>query len=460
MLNKPNILLIMTDQHRADWMSCAGTDFVETPNLDFIAENGVRFTRAVCNSPLCAPSRCSLAAGVYPHRVGVLDNQSNFPIQYPTYYQKLREYGYRTGVVGKTDLHKPDHFLGANGDLPLMYHLGFTDAHETEGKMSAAKSTDRSYNLDSFTLAGPYQAYLQGKGVLASFVMDYEKRAKEPVAYAYPSVLQSEDFHDSYIGRKACEFLEQVNTDSPWHYFVSFVGPHDPWDAPEDYVKPYHDRTFPPSIPALTEGKPQWVRNKAAKFSKGLTEDGLQRVKQHYAGAVKLLDDWIGRILEVLKLRDMLDNTVLIFCSDHGEMLGDHGLLQKSVMYEGALRVPLVVSMPGQRKLGVSDAMVELVDLYPTILELAGVPYDAAKLDGKSFVPLLQGDSGLHKDRQVSLIRNSSMIFDGRYKLIQNVNDATELYDLENDPAELRNVIDELPRVAAKLSGQLNRLCK
>jgi arylsulfatase A-like enzyme len=452
----------MTDQHRAEWMSCAGTDYVDTPNIDFIAERGLRFTRASCTSPLCAPSRCSLAGGVYPHRLGVMENARNFPAGHPTYYQKLREAGYRVGVVGKTDLHKADHFLGANGDLPIMYHLGFTDAHQTEGKMNAAmpKQHLSRFDLDNFELAGPYQAYLQQKGALERFVLDYKKRSGLPVSYAEPSALDSGDFHDSYIGMKACEFLEQVSEESPWHYFVSFVGPHDPWDAPAEYVKRFEDREYPESIADSLEGKPHWVQKKAAKHGKGLTDEQLNRVKQHYAGAIKLLDDWIGRILDVLKRRGQLDNTVIMFCADHGEMLGDHGLLQKQVMYEGALRVPLIVSAPGQMRFGATDTLVELVDLYPTILQLAGAPCDESALDGKSFAPIIYGEKETHKAYQISELQHTSMIFDGKYKLIHSVNDSSELYDLESDPQELRNVYETSPDVVGRLNKQLKQLLK
>lgn len=459
-MDKPNILMIMADQFRADWMSCVGNGFVETPNLNAIAETGVRFTKAICNSPLCAPSRAALAAGKYPHRLGLLDNTVNFPLDQPTYYQALRKAGYRVGVVGKTDLHKPEHFYGRNGDRPFMYHLGFTDVVDTEGKVNAARYGKLEYEKSAVKeLAGPYQRYLEGKGVLDSFVADYDFRhEKAPVWYADQSSLCVEDYHDSYIGRKACDFLEDVSDESPWHLFVSFVGPHDPWDAPAEYLKMFNSKSFPDSIKDTMEEKPEWVKKKSSKMSKGLSEEDLLKVKCNYAAMIKLIDDWTGRILSILEKRGLKDNTVIIFCADHGEMMGDHGLFQKSVMYEGALRIPLLISHPQFKASKADDSLVELIDLCPTILDIAGIGFNRDVLDGKSLLQVLKGGTEPHKEYQLSELQNTRMIFDGKYKFIQNYNDIDELYDLENDTKELYNVIKDSPEVKKRLLGALREI--
>ncbi|RTE05433.1 sulfatase family protein [Paenibacillus whitsoniae] len=465
-MNGPNILMIMVDQYRSDWMSCAGTSYVHTPHIDRIAGGGVRFVQASCNSPVCGPSRSSIAAGLYPHRIGNLENFVNYPVEQPTYYQALRQAGYRVGIVGKSDLHKGDHFYGLNGDLPIMYHLGFTHPHETEGKMNAAFRRNHLMNFDLDTgddahIAGPYQHYLREHGQLDAFVEDYRQRFDGWNYYnATPSPLPAEHFHDSYIGRKSCEFIEQAPDDAPWHLFVSFVGPHDPWDAPAEYAEAFADRTFPDSIRDDHSGKPEWVKKKSKKQTADMTEAHLTQVKRQYAAAIQLIDDWVGRMLDTLARKGLADNTVIIFCADHGEMMGDHGLFQKNTMYEGALRVPLIIADPRKTTTGTSPALAEMVDLYPTIMELCGIQYAQSRLDGVSLVPQLQDNPPPHKPYQLSELTNTRMIFDGRYKYIENHNDAMELYDLQEDPQELRNLAKERPETVRSLMKSMAGLRK
>ena len=470
-----NILLIMADQFRADWMSCAGTDYVKTPNIDRIAKRGVRFNNTVCNGPLCAPSRASIAGGVYPHRTGVMTNSENFPVDYPTYYQILRKNGYRTAVIGKTDLHKGDHFYGEKGDLPLMYHLGFTDVIETEGKMNAcfrrlqahnAESRFDNYSRDADipddSLAGPYQRYLRNKGRLLDFSRDFNERLFEkPVWHSDVSVLSSEDYHDSFIGKKACEYLENIGSESPWHLFVSFVGPHDPWDAPREYYERYRDKSFPEPIALQADqSKPNWICKKGNSNTKDMNCKNMNNVKRHYAGMISLIDDWVGKIIDVLDKKNVTDNTVIIFCSDHGEMLGDHGLFTKNCMYEGALRVPLIISHPEITNGRIDNGLAELVDLFPTILDIAGLEYDKSRLDGESLLQVITNGGGIQKKYQYSELAHTRMIFDGKHKLIVNYNDINELYDLEKDPMEMYNIAPQNNDLVRELMKQMRKLAK
>lgn len=452
--------MIMTDQHRADWLGAAGTGFVETPHIDGIARRGIRFARASCNSPVCAPSRAALASGMLPHRLGVLHNKINYPLDQPTCFQALRRSGYTVAVIGKTDLHKAEHDYG-DGDLPIMYHFGFTDPHETEGKGNASRPRLERHQEDDFELAGPYQRYLRESGLLDGYLADMRARKRQPTWHAAPSQLPPEHFHDSYIGRKACDFIERVPNDRPWHLFVSFVGPHNPWDAPESYVQRYADRRYAPAASRDdADGKPEWIKRRANKQTSGMTDEAETILKRHYAAAIALIDDWVGALLERLERRGMTDDTIVVFCSDHGEMLGDHGMLLKTVMYEGALRIPLIIADPRLGGGRVSDALVELNDLHPTMLDWAGVAYDADRLDGKSLLPLLTGEKREHKPFQISLLDNCRMISDGHYKLITSYNDRDELYDLAVDPGERHNVFDAQPTIAATLLNRLKQLCK
>ena len=441
----PNILMIMSDQHRADWLGCAGADWVNTPHIDSLLKEGLLFRRAICNFPLCAPSRAALASGLRAGRAGVMGNEYIYPYNVPTYYQALRAAGYRVGCVGKTDLHKKDHWEGENGDRPLMYHLGFTDPYELEGKQTAA--------IDHGKPACPYQHYLVKEGLFEKFSHDYNVARKEyPRRYGADSVLPLEAYEDAFVGNHACRFLETVSDESPWHYFVSFVGPHNPWDAPKEYADKYRNAKMPEAIADSPENKSEKFARVAARH-KDMTRDDLVNSMRHYAGMITLIDDYVGGMLDMLEKRGMRENTVIIYCSDHGEMMGDHGLFFKSWFYEASVRVPLLVSGPGVKARGTSDALVELHDLAPTCLEMAQAEALGA-MTAKSLVPLLRGENESTRDCQISEMRGSRMVFDGRYKMIEESAGPVELYDLEADPKELSNVARKEPQRAARM-GQL-----
>ena len=442
----PNILMIMSDQHRADWLGCAGADWVRTPNLDSLLSEGVLFRQAICNYPLCAPSRAALASGLRASQVGVMGNNYIYPYHVPTYYQALRAAGYRVGCVGKTDLHKRDHWEGENGDRPLMYHLGFTDPYELEGKQTGASDHGKP--------ACPYQHYLVKKGLFDKFSHDYNVARKEyPRRYGADSILPLDAYEDAFIGDHACEFLETVSEESPWHYFVSFVGPHNPWDAPKEYADRYRAAEMPEAIADPMEDKPA-RHTKAAERHKDMTRDDLVNAMRQYAGMITLIDDYVGRMLGILEKRGMREDTVIIYCSDHGEMMGDHGLFFKSWFYEASVRVPLLISGPGISARGMSDALVELYDLAPTCVEL-GQAESQGKMTAKSLVPLLRGEQTSIRDYQISEMKGERMIFDGRYKMIEDSRGPSELYDLEADPKELRNLVEAEAERAQRMSGIL-----
>lgn len=433
-----NILMIMADQFRTATLENMG-DGIPTPNLKRLMDQSVIFDNACCASPLCTPSRAALATGKLPHRCGVMVHDDVLPTDMPTYYQALRRSGYRVGVVGKTDLHKRDRYCGLRGDLPSMYHYGFTDPVEIEGKMNCARL---SYHEDgSVRLMGPYQKYLSERGGLEALHQDYVRCFRErPKYYAGPSVLPAEDFQDAFIGRAACDWLERVEDDVPWHFFVSFAGPHDPWDPPQEELDKLKGLDFPSNIPFNPEGKPEWIRKRAEKMTGGMTPQDLQNLRRCYAGAVQVIDHWVGRLLDILEQRGLSENTVVMFCADHGEMLGDHGLVAKHVMYEGALRVPLMVHLPGMTECRHDSSLAQLMDLAPTCMELAGLTYDKADMDARSLLPRLNGGDAPLRDVQISELINTQMVSDGRYKWIRNWNDTDELYDLREDPQELHNL--------------------
>ena len=448
MSQHPNFLFLMADQIRNTSLD-GMADGICTPNLRRLMDQSVLFTRAACTCPLCTPSRASLATGRHPSRCGVPIHDAVLAPEQSTFYQALRDGGYRVGIVGKSDLHKRQNYCGPRGDLPVMYHYGFTDPVETEGKMNSAwygKNAD-----DSLYPMGPYQKFLLEKDPELMLRLEQDYRSymrKKPRYYAEPSVLPPDCFLDDFIGEQALNWLQEHDgTGAPWHLTVSFAGPHNPWDPPRPDYEAVGDGPWPDPIPDDMEGKPAWIRQRAAEQTGGMTEADLQQVKRCYAGSIRVIDRWVGKLLDWLEQSGHSQDTVVLFCADHGELLGDHGLLEKSAMYEGCLRIPLMIHTPNMRVRRDSDALAELMDLAPTCLELAGLSWDERQMDARSLVPVLQGADTPLRPVQRSELHNCTMLFDGRYKWIRSYNDTDELYDLENDPQELHNVIGEHPEV-------------
>ncbi len=446
-MDRPNVLFIMSDQHRYDYLETDenAPTVLRTPSLRRLAERGVSFRNCTVNAPVCAPSRIALASGLQPSRVGAVDNGSFLPSTVPTYYQQLRDHGYHVGCVGKLDLAKPDGYNGRYGDRPRTYSWGFTHPEECEGKMHAGSSP---------IPIGPYTHYLEEKRLLRAFHEDYRKRSSSGWIKnaSHDSVLSTEDFADVYIGRRATEFIELIPYDFPWHLFVSFVGPHDPFDPPTEYGDKYRDAETPAIIADNMDRKPDWVKRRVIDIS----PEEMAITRRQYCAAIELIDNQIGEILHALEKRGMLDNTYIIYSSDHGEMLGDHGLYTKSVAYEASLRVPLIAAGPDIEGNRISGSLVELIDLNPTICELVGVPV-LPSIDAKSIVPVLHGKTETHRTEAVSALRNFRCIRTTTHKLIENYNDVTELYDLENDPSELHNIATSEQEIVRVLSGRLGR---
>jgi choline-sulfatase len=440
----PNILLIMTDQHRFDYLGCAGADFLRTPNLDRVAARGVRFARCFTNCPVCSPARIGLAAGLQPTRLGSLDNSSFLPASTRTYYQRLRDAGYHVGCVGKVDLAKPDGWNGRDGARPVMFTYGFTRPVECEGKMHAGTSSEPQ---------GPYGLWLADQGLYERFHADYAARGRKGWVRgaSHDSVLPIEAYEECYIGRRAVEWLETADDTFPWHLFVSFVGPHDPFDPPAEYAERYRNADVPPAVPFAAEGKPSHV----VERNLGLEAEEVAITRRQYAATIECIDEQVGRILEAVERRGELDKTYVLFTSDHGEMLGDLGLYTKSVPYEPSLHVPLLAAGPGINGERVSDAIVELIDVNPTICELAGLP-PQENIDARSLGALLRGEADAHRDDAVSAIRQWQCIRTDRHKLVRNYNEGMELYDLHEDPGERRNVAPDRREVVRELSRRLH----
>ncbi len=461
MTERPNLLVITTDQQRWDWLGCHGTSGVKTPHLDALAAQGVRFTHHVTNSTVCAPARIGLATGVSPIRLGTLTNFDPLPDHVPTYYQALRNAQYRVGAVGKLDLNKPDNQNGRKGNRPDTYKWGFTDPVEAEGKMHARGSQEG-------LPLGPYGWWLHEQGLFETFRNDAVERNQDLLArwsrqpgdppirstrWYDDSPLPAHAFEDAWIGRRACEWLREVPDEHPWHLYVSFVGPHDPFDPPTEYADRF--RSAPVPAPVLDDGIGRPTPTRLNEY--GNSEDEIIAARRQYTAALAVIDDAIGDLVATLADLELADNTFVVFSSDHGEMLGDHRLFQKHVPYEPAMRIPLIAAGPGIST-GVCDALTELVDLPPTLLELVGVePLD--DIDGRSLVPVLANPALPHRDAVIVGEHHYRAIRTRTHKYVHYVDpnyDTDELFDLVTDPDETRNLIDDQAPLAAELRADLS----
>ena len=427
-MNKPNILLIMTDQQRADAMNCSG-DWIQTPNMDRIAEKGVRFSNCVTNSPVCIPARLSLATGLYPHNTGVWTNQrSQMSKDQPTWMQQVRKAGYRTSLFGKTHLHPH------TGDLRerefLMKTYGLDDVDEIGGPRASQK------------ILSHMTAWWRDEGVWKDYQADYKDRFENKPHTARPSTLGLKYYADVYVGQRAKSYIEHYDLNEPWCCWVSFGGPHEPWDAPDPYGKMYTPNDMPEvrPIPRSFDGRPKGYLDTLLAKSPNLDSGDVAALRANYAGNVSLIDDQIGQIIETISSRGQLNNTAIILVSDHGEMNGDAGLLYKENFLDGAVRVPLVISAPGTMKGVTCPSPVEWFDVGPTIVELANGCIEYPQF-ASSLCPVLQDVNREHRPDAISEYRGEIMLLNQEWKIALN-NDGLPymLFDLINDPEERENL--------------------
>ncbi len=435
-MGTPNILLLMTDQQRWDAMGCSG-DWVQTPNLDRIASEGIRFTNCVTTSPVCIPTRLSLATGLYPHNTGVWDNMNHqMPAETPTWMQAVRDAGYRTSLFGKTHLHPH------SGDLReregLMNAYGLDDVNEIGGPRASAKV------LSHMT------AEWEAKGLWDAYQADYRERFSTKPYLVRPSTLGLENYADVYVGQQAKQYLQNYDREEPWCCWVSFGGPHEPWDTPEPYASMYNPEDMPPAIPRPAAGeRPSGHLDRVMRRLNPEFEPGeIGRLRANYAGNVTLIDDQIGEILDAIAARGELENTIIIHTSDHGEMNGDYGLIYKSNFLNGAVRIPMLVRTPDNSNAGtICESPVEWIDIGPTLVEMIGGELEHRQF-GKSLCPVLTDPEATHRDFAISELQGEIMLLNQEWKAALNADgEIYLLFDVQNDPNETNNLAGK-PEVA------------
>ena len=468
-MTRPNILWICSDQQRFDTLGCCGNPWVATPNLDRLAAGGTRFDLAFSQSPVCTPSRAAFLTGRYPRTCRGRQNGADLPGTETLVTKMLADAGYVCGLSGKL------HLCAANPS-----QLG---DHEIEPRMDDGYSTFHwSHHSGGMGQAhNEYHDWLAAKGAKWHWEpCDLSKH----IAYGMTGELSQA----AWCAEKACDFIQDRTRDGqPWLFSVNMFDPHPAFDAPREYVERYLARLDHIPLPNYTPGelddKPLWQRYDAERGGYGernhytwdqMSETDHRLVRASYWAMCDLIDEHVGRMIETLERTGQRDNTVVIYTSDHGEMLGDHGIYMKGpFFYDCAVRVPLIVSWPGHVEARTSPALVELLDLPQTVLDAAGLPHHPG-MQGKSLWPLLAGEGPGDEHRpdvycefynacdghngSFELPAMTTMVRTLRHKLtVAHGHSTGELYDLEADPSETRNLWGD-PAYAALKADMLVRL--
>ncbi len=441
---RPNILWLMSDQHNAGCLGCAGHPNVRTPNLDRLAAAGVRFSQAYCNNPICAPSRLSFATGQYPHTHRLLGN-NNFELddRNPhTLAAVLRRQGYQTALVGKAHMIK-------KWDEEAYEHIRYCD-------LCDADRTDLTTHhyfrfLMDHGLADEYE-----DGALPP---DHEARrcgcAVANLPYKYSI--------EHWTGEESLAFLKNRDPRRPFLLHMSFERPHPNWTPAAEHAGLYDpdDIELGPDMADWWEnkwaGRPEFITRMVANRMRRFDLRGLKKALAYHFALVTTIDMEIGRVLDWLEESGELDNTVIVYTADHGDFAGDHGICDKNIgIYESIHRIPFLLRYPGGPRGVVREGIIESVDLLPTLCELADAPAPEG-IDGRSVLPLAEGRGEGKPEaicewdfpppqRRVLAIRTE------RFRLVYYSRElGGELYDHETDPYEMRNLWSDPAYQAVRL---------
>ncbi|UYG07043.1 choline-sulfatase [Halomonas sp. M4R1S46] len=420
---QPNILFLMADQMAAPSLPFYGHKVTKTPNLSRLAEEGVVFDSAYCNSPLCAPSRFVLMAGQLPSRIGAFDNASELAAETPTFAHYLRDAGYLTALSGKMHFCGPDQLHGFEQRLTSdIYPADFGWYVDWE---NFEKRPSYYHNMSSVTQAGP---------CVRSNQLDF----------------------DDEVTFRAQRFLydyARSDKDRPFCLTVSLTHPHDPYTIPQEYWDRYeHDEIDMPEVPysrELMDPHSKRLRHVYQCDEDTINDEQIRNARRAYYGAISYVDDQLGKVLQALEDSGLAEDTIIVFSGDHGDMLGERGLWYKMSWFEGSARVPMIVHAPGRFTAGRVKQSVSTMDLLPTFSEWANdgqAPQYAVPIDGRSLNPHLTGTGG--HDEVIGqycgegAIAPLLMIRRGRYKFVHSAPDPDQLFDLEADPQELTNLAE------------------
>ena len=436
---RPNLLFLMPDQLRHDFLGCYGADFAETPNIDGLADHGVLYRNAYSPSPICVPARSLLMTGVNAIRTGVLGNGEFLRPDLEdcgirTWPQHLADAGYTTAAIGKM------HFYPWDLKLGFQYRVAAEDKRwihiEDDYQRFLKRSGYRKLH------GNEHDGYQDGRGAIVNRI---------PWEYSV----------DRFVGQETCRFIRELPAEETFAAMVGFPGPHCPYDPNQEFLDGVDESRMPPAIP-VSEDDPQHlvagnVRGNKSEWNgvdyAEFTDAHKRKIRAHYTALVQQIDHEIGDILNVLEETGRLDNTVIIFGSDHGDYLGDHGLIGKGTFLEASTHVPLIVRTPGQNGGRVSTEPASIEDITATLLSLGGVE-PPGYMDSKP-LPELGIPGSAPRDIVFGFLAGGCMAFDGEWKLIKYASGQTRLYNIPQDPGEQKNRLDERRDIADRLDAAL-----
>lgn len=432
-MKRPNILVMYTDQQRYDSLSCYGNKAISTPNIDGLAKDGVRFTHHFVQNPVCMPSRISMLSSRYPSNLGIGTNGIPAPETIDYLWQVLKPYDYHTGNIGK--LHFTPHVNRFHQDTTASYGLDTLILSDEPGCYDDAyskwvESVDRDKIQDVRTSLPP-----------AAKAYGHPEYSNQPRETHEPYVFHTNsDFsHSDFVAEEVCDYINR-HKDDRFCCIAGFYAPHTPLNPQEKYVSRVDDSKIVMPIVGPEDN--------TLDILKGVDEDQWLQVIKHYLALVVQVDDCVGRIVSQLKALDIYDETIIVFTSDHGEYLGDHGRIQKGWPgHEMVIRVPLIVTYKAGIDSGLEKSgLVESVDIVPTLLDYAGIQVPTT-MQGTSLKSYIAGESKKHKSSIVCEMFDpvgyrGALIRTDRYKYYIDLEEHEFLYDLQEDPDELCNLFD------------------
>ena len=483
MAERPNFLLLMTDQQRADHLGYAGNRALQTPHLDDLAASGVHFTRAYVNNPLCMPSRSTLFTGLTPRSHGVRTNGIDLDPSIPTFTEALRQAGYRTYCSGKVHLRVHRVPTGASEDDvdPADFPEAGTMWHS--GRITSLPSPYYGLETTDFTgghgpnVYGDYLQWLQAEHPGAEHLLRPEagQPPRTGAEQCWTMALPAELHYNTWCADRTIAFLEtaaEARDGQPFLAWCSFPDPHHPYCPPRPWDRAYALDDMPPPIRRageLDDLAPHFRRIFSKRLplsgrvaATNIADDQLREIAALTYGMVSFVDEQVGRVLAALDRLGLREDTVVVFMADHGDMLGDHWLLNKGPFhFDGILRIPFIWSWPGRFPAGVqSDSLVSLLDFAPTILDLAGVPIPEGAVPpipeapdmlppwpGQVLTHLLDGEARsvqdslvVENDEDYLGLRLRTLVTDSYQLTVYPGQPYGELFDLKDDPGQLHNL--------------------
>ena len=438
----PNVLFIISDDLSAEALGCYGAPQCKTPNIDRLAAEGVRFTRAYTQFPICGPSRAALMAGRYPQSIGIMGNGQSGRFEdamgdAPSMAEHFRNNGYHTARVSKIYHMRVPGDITAGVDGPD-HAQSWVEKHNFKAPEWMTKGAHEHLTNEKLDV-DPDKHYGLGFGTAFYVVKGESDGGEQP---------------DVRATTKAIEILER-NGDAPFFLAVGLVRPHVPLVAPAEYYEPY-----PPE--AMTRAKRidnDWDDIPKAGITKNSESIGLEgepdkerRVLSAYYASVTFMDAQVGRLLDALARLGLRENTIVVFTSDHGYHLGEHDLWQKVSLHEESARIPIVIAAPGIAP-GTATTLAEQIDLYPTLADLAGLPIPP-HCEGVSLAPALRNPAAQLRESAYSVTGRSALLRTDRWAYIKHNDGTAELYDMHNDPKQFSNLVDTPAHAEARASLQ------